>query len=330
VEVGNEPVSRVIERVADADMPAWARWACERVGSRWELRFAEIFVGAEPPAYAKRRWEYVDHLFIERPATVVQIKAALSGKTVRIGKISARGAPLNSTANRSRQQSHADFGGQRLPWPNRRYDVSRVEGARAAAGNDPLISQTSPSFAYFQAAFNAFFRPGANSRWDQTAGVVVVIADTGAYITSLRIKPGQVVVEVAGDGLESCVLQVSSDGHFETQAVRAPGAFTSALPDPFDHELLVVLADNDWRDLRVINPRGLPNAADPSIVWDDPGVQLEALVARARDSPSSLRRSFPTRHAAQCEQRSRLCRHLPIAPAATCSSASATRELSLD
>jgi hypothetical protein len=107
-----------------------------------------------------------------------------------------------------------------------------------------------------------------------------VLADTGACVTSLRIKPGQVVVEVAGDKLESCVLQVSSDGHFEKQAVRAPGEFIAALPDRFDHELLVVLADNSWRDLRVINPRGLPNAADPSIVWDDPEVQLEALVAR--------------------------------------------------
>lgn len=296
METRNEAVDVIVEHLKESAQPSWARWALDRAEQRWQLRFAEIFVGAEPPGFATRRWEYSEHLFVERPAAIHQITAALTGDNVRLGRITAIGAPLLTNATRNRQQSYADFGGHRLPWPTIRYEVNRIQTATASGGADPLISQTSPSFPYHDAAFMAFFRPSEDVRWQQNAGTVVVVTDTGARLAGLAIRPGEVIVTVAGESLIGCIVQASCAGQFENRPVDGPGTLSFPLPEPFVHELLIVLADDDgWRDLRLINPPGMPNAADPSIVWDDPQIQLEALLAGGEGPSVEFKEKLPSK-----------------------------------
>ena len=253
-------------------------------------------VGAKPPGYARRRWTYPNDLFIEQPTTVKQIAAALSGKTIRIGRRAVRLAPLQPTASRTRLQSYADFGGQRMEWPTTRYELSRLTAASASAGHDPLVSLESPSFAHYEAAYAAFFRPGGPSRWQQSAGVVISDLDTDAGIAGLTIQPGEVVVEVSGDNLKGCGLQGSSGGRSYVVTVARRGTFRLPLPDPFVNELLIVLADGErWRDLRLLNPPGQANTADPSIVWDDPGFELAVLLAGGEGAGVEFKSRLPAK-----------------------------------
>jgi hypothetical protein len=252
-------------------------------------------VGAIPPGYANRRWAYAEHQFVEQRATPRQIEAALNGKSVRIGRRTVRSALLHDTANRNRLPSYADFGGHRLPWPMTRYEVSKQNSSSASTGHNPLVSLDSPSFAHYEAAFAAFFRPDGPSRWQQNAGVVVVDVDPDARIASLTIRPGELVVDVAGDDLSGCALQSSSAGRSHTVDLDAPGQVRLPIPDPFVSELLIVLADGRWRDLRVINPPGTPNAADPSIVWNDPQLELEALLAGGESAGVEFKSKLPTK-----------------------------------
>jgi hypothetical protein len=295
MESGTEPVEALIAHLIDANQPAWGRWAIERVEQGWHLRYAEIMVGAYPPGYASRRWTYANYLFIEQRTTAHQLAAALRGRSVRMGKLHLRSAPLHTTAMRGRRQSFADFDGHRLPWPTTRYEVSTEQPTSASSGNDPLISLTSPSFAYQEAAFSAFFRPHGPSRWQLNSGVVVTVADVDARITGLAIRPGEIIVDVAGEHLAGCSVQLSSGGWSQTVPAEVVGPLTFPLPDPFSRELLVVLADERWRDLRLINPPGMPNAADPSIVWDDPRLQLEAILAGGEGATVEFKSKLPTK-----------------------------------
>jgi len=296
VESGIEPVPALISHLAEHRRPAWARWALERNGAHWQLRHAELTIRAEPPGYAHRQWIYHNDRFLEQPATIYQITAALGGKTVRLGRLGVRSEPLHATANRMRLQSYSDFGGQRLIWPATRYELSRLTSANANAGNDPLISLESPSFAHYESAYSAFFRPGGPSRWQQSAGVVLYDLDTDARIAQLTIELGEVVVEVAGADLGGCNLQGSSSGRTFAVAIESPGPVRLPLPDPFVSELLIVVADgNGWRDLRLLNPPGQPNPADPSIVWDDPGFELAVLLAGGEGAGVEFKSQLPTK-----------------------------------
>lgn len=296
METRLEPVPALVESLTERGRPAWARWALERDGDQWRLRHAEITVGGEPPGYERRAWTYADRIFVERRATLGQVSAALSGKTVRIGRLSVRPVPLQNTAHRTRLQSFADFGGHRLPWPATRYEVARQEPSNANMGHDPLISLDSPSFAHYEAAFAAFFRPTGPSRWQQGAGVIVTDVDTDARIAGLTIRPGEIIVDIAGDDLRGCGLQGSSGGRSHTVKLDGPGSLKLPLPEPFVSELMIVLADSrGWRDLRVVNPPGMPNAVDPSIVWDDPQLELEALVAGGEGAGVEFKSKLPSK-----------------------------------
>ena len=298
MENGTETVEALIERLNDANQPAWGRWAIERVAQSWHLRCAEIMVGAQPPGYAARRWTYANHLFIEQRTTAYQLAAALRGRSVRMGKLRVRSSPLHVTARRDRHQSFADVDGHRLMWPTTRYEVSTQQPTSANNGNDPLISLTSPSFAYHEAAFGAFFRPDGPSRWQQNSGIVVTVADVDARIAGLSIRPGEIIVDVAGEHLSGCSVQLSCGGWSQTVPAEVVGPLTFSFPDPFTREVLVLLADERWRDLRVINPPGMPKAPDPSIVWDDPRLQLEAILAGGEGATVEFKSKLPTKESA--------------------------------
>jgi hypothetical protein len=175
VETGIEPIMSMIATLSARGQPAWGRWAIDQRADRWHLRHAEILVGAKPPGYARRTWTYPGHTFIEQPVTSLQLNAAIQGQTIRLGRRHVRVAAMNNTANRSRLQSFSDYGGHRLPWPTIRYEVTTQQPFNAAGGQDPLVSRSCPSFAYYEAAFAAFFRPTGPSRFQQNAGVVVIV-----------------------------------------------------------------------------------------------------------------------------------------------------------
>lgn len=285
----------LITTLSAGDQPAWGRWAIDRRDDRWHLRHAEILVGAKPPGYARRTWTYPGHIFIEGPVTSRQLNTAIQGHTFRLGRRHVRVASMNDTANRSRLQSFSDYGGHRLPWPTIRYEVSTQQPVSAAGGHDPLVSRSCPSFAYYEAAFVAFFRPTQPSRFQQNAAVVVTIADIDARIGRLAIRPGEILVDVAGNDLTGCALQVSSAGRCQVREAESPGRHVFALPDPFVSELFVVLADERWRDLRLVNPPGMAKAADPSIVWDDPRLEVEALLAGGEGQGIEFKSKLPTK-----------------------------------
>lgn len=295
MESGIEPVADLVEYLNARGRPAWARWAIERAADGWRLRHVEIIIGAKPAGYAKRRWLYAEHEFVEQPATTRQIAAALRGKAVRIGRRSVKSAPMQTTANRSRLQSYADYGGHRLSWPVTRYEISKQDASNANGGHDPLISLNSPSFAQYDSAFAAFFRPNGPPRWQHNFGVVVVDVDTDARIDRLSIRPGQILVDVAGDDLSGCAIQVSSGGASHTVALDGPGQIVLPMPEPFVREVMITLADERWRDLRVVNPPGVPNAVDPSIVWDDPQLELAALLAGGEGIGVEFKSKLPTK-----------------------------------
>jgi hypothetical protein len=122
----------------------------------------------------------------------------------------------------------------------------------------------------------------------------VTDVDVEARIAALAIKPGEIVVNVAGTKLGGCAVQVSSAGRSHTQAVDEPGQVRLPLPDPFANEVMIVLADDRWRDLRVINPPGMPSAADPSIVWEDPQLEVEALMAGGEGPRVEFKSKLPS------------------------------------
>lgn len=274
------PVAELIEELGIRASPMWARLALDRVDDRWHLRHAEITVATQPPGFSGRHWVYRDHAFVERRISLRSLTTLLASRRVRLAGYAVTLPPIWDHANSQRLSSFADYGGQRLPWPVVRYEIGQQETTSATHGSDLLVNDVGPSFAYYDSAFSAFFRPDGRTRWAQSAAVVLLVADVDARIAAVSIRPSEITVDVAGSNPSGCTLQTSTGGTCASVPIATAGAVTFPMPEPFDTELLVLLAhDGDWRDFRLINPRSAPSPVDPTILWDDPGLQFEELLA---------------------------------------------------
>jgi len=295
VELGRESIDSLLADLGATKRPQWGRWAVDRDGDKWRLRYAEVTIGAAPPGYASRKWVYPNHVFLEQRTTLNQLGAALRGRRVRVCGFRFMSLDLHDSASSTRLQSSADYGGHRLPWPVTRFEFSAKQPVSASGGSEPLISTKSPSFAYYEAAMGAYFRPENGGRWQQNSAVVVNVADVGVRIGPLTIKSGEIHVEIEGNDARGCAVQLTSAGRSVTRVVDGAQTVLFPLPEPFVDDLFVVLADERWRDMRLISPPGRPSAADPTIVWEDPALELDVLVSSGEGQNVEFKSALPTK-----------------------------------
>ncbi|MBI2169002.1 MAG: ATP-binding protein [Actinobacteria bacterium] len=257
----------------------WGRLMLEREQERWRTRHAEFFVGQPPPGFTGRRWVYEDFAFVEGRTRGLQISRLLRGQSIRLGGLLSKMSPLNTSATTQRLWSQRDYGGQRLPWPAIRYEVSQQQLAQASHGFDLLVGTDCPSFSSYERAFSAFFRPTGPYRWEQNASVVVSVAQTTAFIERIVIGKSALTVHVAGEKPYGVTVQMTSGGECSTRRVgRRRLARFGLSKMPGDEMLIALIRGGDWLDYRLVSAHPNPREADPTIVWDDPRLQLEALL----------------------------------------------------
>lgn len=288
----NRPLASLLPEVQDG---GWARLALDAAHAGWRVRYAEIVVGAMLPGVTRRQWSDGRHAFVEQRVSGRQLAALLTGRRLSLAARTILRTAGPDVARTEWLPSQARYSDVRLPWPATRAQLDwPTDGNRLDHVSGLFVNDSGPSFASHQAALLAFFGRPAASQWQLSSPTVVVyLVDPEARLSGVRIGPTQLTVEIAGDGLRGCQVQVSSAVQDQRRAVTRPGPITFGLSAPLQEETLVLLRGPRVRDFRVIRAPGTFREPDDTISWDDPQVQIETLLFGGENESLEFKARMP-------------------------------------
>jgi hypothetical protein len=161
-------------------------------------------------------------------------------------------------------------------WPRTEWQIS---GQQQPSRQDGLLIGDGPSFLGYAAATSAFFDAAAPDHQGHGKLWRVIRHERRAWLHRLKIGPLGVVVDVRGSDLSGLRLDMSSPTSSVSRPVGTTGRITLKTPGGIEpHTLIVLRTDDDWLDMRYLDSL-VPSHRDDSIVFEQPGTDLEMLIA---------------------------------------------------
>lgn len=255
--------------------------AVVRDSNGWRLHHGEVNL-ASPQAATKRAWHYDSVAFLELQLPGSWVAALLRGEPQEVVGLTVEIRGTQTTASIQRLRGWQDWGRVTTPWPRTEWTISRDSSLQpprddVLVGDDTVV----PSFLTFDQALSAFFykRPYDNnaSRSDLWR---IVLPQRAAWFVRIVIGPDAMIVDVNGEDLAGVTLELSESTHRQVLAVTGPGAYTFALPDGLSPDSFLVLRRaRQWLDQRFFPALRYGRVRDDSVVWEQPGAELEVLLS---------------------------------------------------
>lgn len=273
---------------AATEQTAYVRALLRRREDGWELRHAVIVVGIEPPGSIDDTWEYAEAAFVARSMTTADvIKLALEALAGRatLGELEfAVPTPSPNTYWRH-EPSSARYDKLALDRPTMNYTFSRATSDTVTWSPSMLVGRSCPSFTELSTAWRAFTEGDYSLMGAQSPNdfVHLRVADTRGWIERVRVTPTEISVDLAGDALDGCELELYSVSMREYQLLDSAGTtsfpLTSGMPE---QAWLWLKSGHSWLDYRVIDPTSpwaSPSANVEIVKPVDPQASIEALLA---------------------------------------------------
>jgi hypothetical protein len=258
----------------------WVRVAAVRPEDDWLQVLLEVVSGQVPPGWAPQHWQYEDVLFIGSEHKGREVAEWLAKGCIPIDGSDVQLPALPDSIQWERRASASLYRFEALPWA---HDMYTLAPSLAKGSSGPLISPVAPSFVTFAHAAASFFglelSPG--SSFDHIPPTFRD-QDRSGRIASVRYDVTGLVVELQGDSLGDCIVELAHEGGSECQELsefsHQRAEFDLAGGGLPPGAWVVLKRGHSWVDRKFLN---WPLTATP-----DPGVemvpesrsQLEALV----------------------------------------------------
>jgi hypothetical protein len=305
MESGQKSLSELRSRLLAIDGQAYVRLV---VGAEpctvWYLD-ALMGAPAEPPGWQEQVWRYVDVSFVAASVPSPTLEAALYSE--RGGPVALAGheilfPALQEQVSWQRKPSRARHELAMIPWPASAYSLSSPDRPFA---NQPvqgfLIGEDCPSFASYEAAFNAFFygdfSPALGRGSRSEFGTVRVVDDRG-WFERVRVTPASLEIDLGGARTEGARVELNSATQ-RTAALASEDSHVSLpLPDGLPQGAWLYLSrEREWLDYRAIGEAmGQGDLARTGVeveVPDDPESVIGALLAAGEGSSTEFKRQLP-------------------------------------
>ncbi|MER5436474.1 ATP-binding protein [Streptomyces sp. NPDC002588] len=246
---------------------------------QWQLHHGQVTLDDDTPV-KERAWRYSTASFLELRLPGPTVAALLRGDEQDIhGLHVVVPGPLPSSASISRLRGQQEWDRVTTPWPRTEWTINR-DANTLQPGHDLLVGD-GPSFLNFNHALRAFLhqRPhdsnaGRSDLWR------VVLPQRAGWLSQITIGPDLLTAVVDGEALDGAVLELSWGAGNERQSVDGAGAYRFELPHGLAHDSLLMLRHAEqWLDWRHFPAPTYGRARDASVVWEQPGPELELLLA---------------------------------------------------
>ncbi|MGC5332864.1 RNA-binding domain-containing protein [Micromonospora sp. DT62] len=189
--------------------------------------------------------------------------------------VAPKPAAPNATFERIAGQRR--FGALVTAWPRTEW---RISGEQTSVRQDGLLIGNGPSYLNYTAACSAFFDGAAPDHQGHGNLWRVIRHDRRAWLHRIKITPVSVVVGVQGDDLRGVRLELSSPTSSVSRPVGSTGRVTIRLSGGLgQHALLVLRTADEWLDYRYFDSPIPGSVQDASVVFEQPGADLELLIA---------------------------------------------------
>jgi hypothetical protein len=260
---------------------------------QWRLHHGQVTLDDDTPV-KERAWRYSTASFLERRLPGPTAAALLRGDEQDIhGLHVVAPGPPPSTASTYRLRGRQEWDRVTTPWPRTEWTINRNTNA-PQPGHDLLLGE-GPSFLNFDQALSAFLhqRPhdsnaGRSDLWR------IVLPQRAGWLAQITIGPDLLTAVVDGEALDGAVLELSWAADNELQSVDGAGAYRFELPHGLAHDSLLMLRREDqWLDWRSFPAPTYGRARDASVVWEQPGPELDLLLANGEGQHLECKREVP-------------------------------------
>jgi hypothetical protein len=285
----NRSLSELVAAVR-AEERLWIRLAGNCV-ENWRLALLEITAGAKPPLFGESRWLYAGAAFIAQELPGASVADWLDQQRITAPPLELEIADLPPTVHVERRDS--GFAGSLSPllWPSEIWTLSLPNQYTHQYRGD-LVAGDAPPFLDFDQAAAAFFGlPPSFNRSFSGREVVFRAQDLRARITSVRIRPAQVVVSVDGDSLPGATVAIGGD----QPGPRAPVHGAGDVQLPLSHALpsrpwVALHLDKELLDRRYLDA----SSAQPGVeVEVDAATRLAVLITGGEGPTIEFKRELP-------------------------------------
>ncbi|MFF9105176.1 RNA-binding domain-containing protein [Streptomyces rubrogriseus] len=241
-----------------------------------------------------RAWRYSTASFLELCLPGPMVAALLRGDEQDIHglHVAAPGPPPSSTPT-SRLRGQREWDRVTTPWSRTEWTINR-DAKTLQPGHDLLVGD-GPSFLNFDQAVSAFLhqRPhdsnaGRSDLWR------IVLAQRAGWLSQISIGPDLLTAVVDGEALDGAILELSWAAGNERQCVDSVGTYRFTLPHGLAHDSLLTLRREDqWLDWRHFPAPTYGRARDASVVWEQPGPELELFLANGEGKHLECKQEVP-------------------------------------
>ncbi|MFD4955808.1 helix-turn-helix domain-containing protein [Streptomyces sp. NPDC058451] len=260
---------------------------------QWQLHHGQVILDDDTPV-TEQVWRYSTASLLELSLPGPTVAALLRGEEQDIHglHVVVPGQPPSS-ASTSRLRGQQEWDRVTTPWPRTEWTINRDANA-LQPGHDLLIGD-GPSFLNFDQALSAFLhqRPhdsnaGRSDLWR------IVLPQRAGWLSQITIGSDLLTAAIDGEALDGAVLELSWAAGNDLQSIDGAGAYRFALPNGLAHDSVLMLrCEDQWLDWRHFPAPTYGRARDASVVWEQPGPELELLLANGEGKHLECKREVP-------------------------------------
>ncbi|MFF2780977.1 helix-turn-helix domain-containing protein [Streptomyces sp. NPDC058052] len=259
---------------------------------QWILHHGQVTL--DDDAVKERVWRYDTAAFAELRLPGSTVAALLRGDEQEIhGLRVAAPVPQSSGVSVHRLRGQEEWGRSTTLWPRTEWSINRdIDTPRP--GYDLLVGH-GPSFLNFDQALSAFLHQRPH---DSTAGRSdlwrIVQPQRAGWFPRITIGPDLLTAEIDGEDLDGAVLELNWASGSQAQPVDGAGTYSFPLPHGLAHDSLLMLRREErWLDWRSFPAPAYGRARDASVVWEQPGLELDLLLAHGEGPHLECKREVP-------------------------------------
>jgi hypothetical protein len=287
-----ETIASMVEQTESVDLQALVI----RDADSWQLSHATVTIGGDTIP-SERTWRYSPVVFFQRRVSGLLAAALMLGKPQQIAGLKVQVPSTHSGGVLQRIEGQREWGRLITPMPRTEWELRATGTDSSQSWHSAVMVGEGPTFASFEAAYSSFFlqAPPSNNA-PQRALWRVVRFDGRGWFHRITIDSNSLTVVVKGTDLPGAFVELNTPTTHLARPVGTSRKVKFRLPAGLtNHTLLVLRRDNDWLDLRHFVANSPMSANDPSMVWVQPGADVEIMIANGEGPHVEFKQEIPTK-----------------------------------